>query len=228
MIDAPAIPLDACMPCLQGEPVHFDWHPTRADLLKIGEEMSRRARERERWCVRQMDDTELVGYGVRMRRLVVTAVADGWPDFLVELVKEWLAEAEKEWRWRQRAATLGADAVVRLGASWADRVDTVKRATDLMALIGFECGRIEMHGPTKFSCQCPFHDDRHPSLDIDTVKGVWFCQVCGIGGDAITYVELSRSVRFPSAVQYLEERLGITPPERRIHGVQIIRADGRS
>jgi hypothetical protein len=189
--------------------------------------MAERVRERERWCVRQMGDDELVGYGVRMRRMLATAKADDWPDFLVALVAEWNEEAAKEWRWRRRAATLGADAVGRSGASWADRVDTIKRATDLVALIGFETGGLETHGPTKVSCRCPFHDDRDPSLDIDTAKGVWLCRACDIGGDAITYVELSRSVKFPAAVRYLEERLGISPPERQIHGVQIIRADGR-
>jgi hypothetical protein len=206
------VPLETCMPCLEGAPVHFGWHPTRAALLKIGHEMTGRVRERERWCVRQMDDPELVGYGARMRRLLVTARADDWPDYLVEQVAAWVDEAEREWRWRRRAARLGADAVQRSGASWADRVDQVKRLTDLLLLIGAECGEIKTHGPVKFSCRCPFHDDRYPSLDIDTVKAVWLCRACTIGGDAITYVELSRSVKFPAAVQYLEERLGIMPP----------------
>lgn len=227
-MEQPSIPHDACMPCLEGAPVHQDWHPTRGELLKIGHEMAERVRERERWCMRQMDDSELVGYGVRMRRLLATAGADEWPDFLASLVEEWVSEAEREWRWRRRAANLGADAVVRSGASWADRVDTIKRSTDLVALIGFETGQIKQRGPTKVSCRCPFHDDRDPSLDIDTAKGVWLCRPCGIGGDAITYVELTRSVKFPAAVQELEERLGIKPQERQIHGVRIVRADGAS
>lgn len=200
------------MPCFEGAPVHFDWHPTRGELLKIGHEMTRRVREREQWCVRQMDDTELVGYGVRMRRLLMTAEADGWEDFLIDLVKEWLADAEQEWRWRRRAASLGADPVVRSGASWADRVDRVKSSVDLFLLIALECGDGKVRGRGKLSCRCPFHDDRDPSLDIDTDKGVWLCRVCSIGGDAITYVELTRSVKFGAAVEYLEERLGIIPP----------------
>jgi hypothetical protein len=217
VIEYPVIDPAQCMPCLDGAPVHFDWHPTRSALLKIGKEMTARVRERERWWVRQMDDTELVGYGTRMRRLLVTAVADEWPDFLVALVAEWLKEAEQEARWRKRAATLGADTMQRSGASWADRVDTIKRDTDLVRLIAFETGEIRMHGPTKYSCRCPFHDDRSPSLDIDTAKGVWLCRVCTIGGDAITYAELSLSLKFTAAVEYLEGRLGIVHrPARRI------------
>lgn len=223
---APSIPLDTCMTCMEGAAEHQSWHPTRGALLDIGHDMTKRWRERERWCVRQMADDELVGYGTRLRRQIAMAAHDGIPDFLVELLKEWQEDAESEYRWRQKAARLGAGTVARSGASWADRVDVVKGQTDLLLLIGFECGEMRTRTLTTFSCRCPFHDDRSPSLDIDTAKGVWLCRACSIGGDAITYVELTRNVKFPAAVTYLEDRLGIKPPERQIRGVQIVRADG--
>lgn len=224
-MQSPSIPLETCMSCFEGAPVHFDWHPTRAQLLEIGAEMTRRVQERDRIVVRQMDDTELVGYGVRLRRMLSTAEADGWDDILIDITKEWLAEAEKEWRWRERAASLGADAVIRSGASWADRVDRVKAAVSVEMLVAYECDGIPK-ARGKWTCICPFHSDRHPSLDVDTVKGVWLCRACGVGGDAIRYAELRYSLTFPAAVRHLEVRLGITPPEREIHGVQIVRPDG--
>lgn len=214
----PAIPLDACMWCLEGRTPHQEWHPTRRELLKIGKEMTARVRAQEERAVAQMADDELVAYGIRMRRLAATAAEDGWPDFARELVAEWVSGAEKEWRWRQRAASLGADTVVRSGGTWTARVERVKREVDLLALIAFETGQIKMRSPTRFSCRCPFHDDHDPSLDVDTQKGVWLCRSCTVGGDALRYVELSRGYGFADAVRYLEERLGITPPEpaRRI------------
>lgn len=202
-----------CMPCYDGAPVHFDWHPTRAALLKIGAEMTARVRERERWTVKQMADDELVGYGARMRRLLATATADRWDDFIVAMVAEWVAGAEKEWKWRTRAASLGADAVRRDGVSWADRVDEVKRKTDLGMLIAYECPPSKPVGTRGWRAACPFHDDRHPSMDVDTVKNVWVCRSCGVGGDAITYAELRYSLSFVDAVRHLEERLGIKPPQ---------------
>lgn len=222
-----AIPLSTCMWCLEGQAPHQDWHPTRAELLKIGAEMSARARERDRWAVRQMDDEHLVGYGVRLRRMRATALADAWPDEIVQLVAEWTADAEREYRWRQRAARLGADAVKRSGRQWADRVDVVKELTDLGLLIAFEAYDARPIGTRGWISTCPFHADRHPSLDIDTAKGVWLCRVCNVGGDAIRYAELRYGLSFVDAVKHLEERLGITPPEREIHGVQIVRVDGR-
>jgi hypothetical protein len=227
MIEYESIPPETCMHCHRGETPHRDWHSTRAEYLKIGVEMTRRVREREAWTIRQMPDQELVAYGIRMRRLRASATEDNWPELLLGLIDEWVGGAEKEWGWRKRAARLGADAVIRSGGSWPERAEAVKRSVDLMALIGFENGRIEMHGPTKFSCQCPFHDDRDPSLDVDTMKGVWLCRACQIGGDAIRYVELREGLMFSAAVVRMEERMGIRPPERRIDGVQIVRADGR-
>jgi DNA primase len=38
---------------------------------------------------------------------------------------------------------------------------------------------------------CPLHDDHDPSLRVDPEKGVWFCDPCLVGGDAIA---LARAV----------------------------------
>ena len=36
--------------------------------------------------------------------------------------------------------------------------------------------------------KCPFHDDRHPSCEIDTGKNLYHCYSCNAGGDVITFV----------------------------------------
>lgn len=33
--------------------------------------------------------------------------------------------------------------------------------------------------------RCPFHDDSNPSLRISAAKGLWYCDPCADGGDAI-------------------------------------------
>lgn len=212
-MEHPYIPPETCMHCYEGQGPHQDWHSIRAEYLKAGAEMTRRVREREQRTLCLLSDTDLVGYGIRMRRLYAVATDDDWPDFLIELVEEWVQGAEKEWAWRRRAARLGADGVVRSDGGWTERVERVKRMADLLLLIGADTGQIKMHGPLKFSCRCPFHDDRDPSLDGDTEKGVWLCRACQIGGDAIRYAELRYGLSFSEAVKYLEERLGILPPQ---------------
>jgi len=201
-----------CMHCFTGQGPHQEWHGTRADYLKIGDELTARARARNRDEVRFMTDEILVGYGQRLRRQLAVAAADGWDEIASGLVAEWLEDVEKEWRWRTRAASLGSVAVQREGASWADRVDTIKRMTDLSLLIAYEARDARPVGTRGWKCACPFHDDKTPSLDIDTRKQVWLCRACGVGGDAITYAELKYSLSFAEAVRHLEDRLGIKPP----------------
>lgn len=217
-----------CMPCYEGAPVHFDWHPTRGALLKIGQEMTARARARNRDEVRLMTDEQLVGYGTRLRRQLAQAVAERWDEVAAGLVAEWLADVEKEWKWRTKAASYGGPSVVRSGASWADRVDEIKRQTDLGMLIAYEASAAKPVGTRGWKVACPFHDDRHPSMDVDTVKNVWICRACGVGGDAITYAELRYGLSFAEAVRHLEERLGIRHQERNgdIRGIEIVRING--
>lgn len=217
-----------CMPCYDGAPVHFDWHPTRAALLKIGAEMTARARARHRDEVKFMTDEILVGYGQRLRRQLAVATAERWDEIATGLVAEWLVDVEREWNWRTKAAQLGGPSVIRSGASWAERAEEVKRQTDLMWLIAYQCDNAKPVGTRGWKCSCPFHDDRTPSLDIDTRKQVWICRACGIGGDAITYTELRFSLSFVDAVRHLEERLGIKQPgrDRNIRGIEIVRVDG--
>jgi DNA primase len=52
---------------------------------------------------------------------------------------------------------------------------------------------------------CPFHDDRRPSLSInpDKRQGLWYCHVCDMGGDVLTFVEAMEDVGFLEACRIL-------------------------
>ena len=45
-------------------------------------------------------------------------------------------------------------------------------------------------------CQCPFHDDKNPSMNINDDKGMFYCFVDQIGGDAIKFVQLFKNLGF--------------------------------
>src|SRR5215217_6447682 len=36
----------------------------------------------------------------------------------------------------------------------------------------------------RFRCPLPDHEDVHPSARYQATKRVWYCDVCGVGGDA--------------------------------------------
>ena len=50
---------------------------------------------------------------------------------------------------------------------------------------------------------CPLHDDHRPSLYLSEQKGLWYCHVCGEGGDGIKLVERAMNLTFAEAVRWI-------------------------
>lgn len=59
---------------------------------------------------------------------------------------------------------------------------------------------------------CPFHSERSPSFTVFTSTNSFYCFGCGAGGDAITFVMKAENLDYPSAVEFLANRAGITIP----------------
>ncbi len=55
---------------------------------------------------------------------------------------------------------------------------------------------------------CPFHDDHSPSLNINDQRGMWFCFVDNMGGDAIKFVMLYRKLEFMDALRDICDKFG--------------------
>ncbi|MBI1949351.1 MAG: AAA family ATPase [Deltaproteobacteria bacterium] len=62
--------------------------------------------------------------------------------------------------------------------------------------------------------RCPFHDDGTPSLRVNPTKdgGVWKCDPCNQGGDAIRFVERLDRSSFADALRRIAGDHGITVP----------------
>jgi DNA primase len=56
---------------------------------------------------------------------------------------------------------------------------------------------------------CPFHDDSSPSLNISVEKKIFKCFACGVGGNAIGFVQRFKSVTFQEALRIVGEYVGI-------------------
>jgi DNA primase len=56
---------------------------------------------------------------------------------------------------------------------------------------------------------CPFHDEKTPSFNVSTAKGVYFCYGCGAGGDAITFLTTLERLTFVEAVERLAAKSGV-------------------
>jgi DNA primase len=56
---------------------------------------------------------------------------------------------------------------------------------------------------------CPFHDEKTPSFNVATSKGVYYCYGCGAGGDAIRFVMTLEHLSFVEAVERLAAKAGV-------------------
>ena len=82
---------------------------------------------------------------------------------------------------------------------WSDIKDRIPIETVATNLLGPASKR---QGSRLF-WPCPFHDDHHPSFDVNMQKKLWYCRVCGIGGDTANLVMRIQKVDFSSAVRFL-------------------------
>jgi hypothetical protein len=95
--------------------------------------------------------------------------------------------------------------------AWADvepRVDIAAVATNLL-------GPAEGRRSAELLWRCPWHDDRKPSFSVNPTKRRAFCNPCGLSLDAPALVMRVLGIDFPSAVCFLAELAGVTPPPRK-------------
>ena len=57
---------------------------------------------------------------------------------------------------------------------------------------------------------CPFHSEKTPSFTVFPKTNSFYCFGCGAAGDVIGFVRRIESLDYPSAVEFLAKRVGIT------------------
>lgn len=62
---------------------------------------------------------------------------------------------------------------------------------------------------------CPFHSERSPSFTVFPNTKSFYCFGCGAGGDAITFAMRAENLDYPSALEFLANRVGITIPQNQ-------------
>jgi len=89
--------------------------------------------------------------------------------------------------------------------------ETVKQildATDIVDLIGSYFPLKRAGG--NFKCNCPFHNEKTPSFNINPAEQYYHCFGCGESGNAIGFVMNYENRPFVEAVKRLADRAGIT------------------
>lgn len=79
------------------------------------------------------------------------------------------------------------------------KVDEIKRLVSLSQVVGSNDKKIE----------CPIHEDKHPSLNLDHHKNLWHCPVCDIGGDIFSWYIETRRMNFNEALKECATLAGV-------------------
>ena len=78
-------------------------------------------------------------------------------------------------------------------------VESARQVPILSVLERIGIGHVRKVG-REYVSLCPFHDDSHPSFRVNAERGLWYCDPCGIGGDAINLIMRVRGCSFSNAV----------------------------
>ena len=60
-----------------------------------------------------------------------------------------------------------------------------------------------------FTCNCPFHNEKTPSLIISPEKQIWHCFGCGAGGNIFGFVELIENLTKKEVLQKLATKANV-------------------
>jgi DNA primase len=92
-----------------------------------------------------------------------------------------------------------------------DQVSEIREKIDIVTFIADflplkKAGR-------NFKTNCPFHNEKTPSLIISPERQIWHCFGCGKGGDIYTLLMEYENMEFPEALRSLAKRAGVTLKE---------------
>ena len=90
-------------------------------------------------------------------------------------------------------------------------IDDLKQQADIVVVIQ-DYVSLKKAG-NSYKGLCPFHGEKTPSFQVNRDKGFFHCFGCGVGGDAIKFLELHEKIGFADAVKQLAQRFGMTLPE---------------
>ena len=88
-----------------------------------------------------------------------------------------------------------------------DSIERVREAVDMVELVGAKTDLRRVG--SRLTGLCPFHDERTPSFSVDPEQKLYHCFGCGVGGDAIRFVQETEALDFPEAVEALADRYGV-------------------
>ena len=86
-------------------------------------------------------------------------------------------------------------------------VEAVKNAADIVVLVEERIRLRKVGG--RYTGLCPFHQEKSPSFSVSPDRGTYHCFGCGVGGDAIAFVQELEGLDFVGTIEWLADRFNI-------------------
>jgi hypothetical protein len=93
-----------------------------------------------------------------------------------------------------------------------DVVERVRDGADLVRVVESRGVKLTRAG-SQFKGRCPFHQEKTPSFFVCPAKGLYHCQGCKSGGNALNFIADHDRVGFRDAVRIVADICGIPLPE---------------
>lgn len=89
----------------------------------------------------------------------------------------------------------------------AESIERVKQAADIVEVVSAHTD-LRRQG-ARWVGLCPFHEEHTPSFSVDAQEKLYHCFGCGVGGDAIRFIQEKEGLPFGEAVELLADRYGV-------------------
>ena len=85
----------------------------------------------------------------------------------------------------------------------------IKSKLDIVDVMRKDGLELKLEGHERYSCLCPFHNEKTPSFKVDGIYQSYKCFGCGESGDVISYYAKTHAIDDKTAIVILAEKLNI-------------------
>jgi putative DNA primase/helicase len=95
--------------------------------------------------------------------------------------------------------------------------ESILKATDIPGLVHELLPEMKPVGTDQALVCCKYHDEKNPSLSINTATGLHNCRGCGKTGTVFDLVMVSKGLDFAAACQFMADRAGLKNETEKIN-----------